>query len=139
MFKVDKAFAVPMPKLFEDDNCEVYQCIELALNIYLFILEYTVEVEDECSITRRVMFNNIIDILEIVPDIKIYEISLFAPRYTNINKEMSISTILEVIKCDDGNQTIYKYKCKNGTVYIDPLPWHKEPNFENGETIYSKS
>ena len=45
-----------MPKIFGDDNCEVYECVEIQLNIYIFILEFTVVVGGGCEV-GRLMFN----------------------------------------------------------------------------------
>ena len=139
MFKVDKSWNVPMPKIFGDDNCEVYECVEIQLNIYIFILEFTVDVADGCEVGRRIMFNNIYDILKVAAHVADYNISLFAPRYSNQDGEMSISTVNEVIKGEEEDQPVYIYKCKNGITYVDShFPGQTESQIKDKEIIYSK-
>lgn len=85
------------------------------------------------------MFNNIYDILRVASYVTDYNICLFAPRYSNQDGEMSISTITEVIKGEEEDQTVYIYKCKNGMTYVDSHYLRQtESQIKDKEIIYSK-
>ncbi len=142
-FEVEKNWEMTNPifATLLGPETRVFPVVELALNLKIFLVDITIEVQEGEALTRRLFFGSISDALGLMeqPEIKHSTISLLSRRCDN-DGHYNISDLIEIIEGKDTNgQTSHILFCENGNKYIDSLLTLSENDLTECKKIYSKS
>jgi len=138
MFKVDRPFMSPLSAFFNNEDTKVYTCVELTMNVFVFLFEYTVMADGEDLATRRILFHDTNDVLTAAANFKDHTLYLLAPGSAEKNTGISLNIVIEIAKVGFSEHLTFLYKCNNGASYLNSFLLKDEPDFKYYDMIYSK-
>lgn len=124
MFYVYPDAALQIPSVFATNGERAYRWVEIPLQVCYFLATLAVDVDDEMTLSRRILLANAQDVIDITESggmgSKLERIDLLSPGYLRGEDCYRMDKIVEIWR-DKHAGSSFNFKLESGATIFDPM------------------